>query len=70
MANFTQSHFLPGEVWSDDAGIPINAHGGGFLHHEGITYWYGEHKTAGIEGNVAASPNPLPPVRLQSNRLN
>ncbi|MEO1535337.1 MAG: glycoside hydrolase family 43 protein, partial [Planctomycetota bacterium] len=34
----------PGEVWTDTAGEVINAHGGGFLLHEGVYYWYGEHK--------------------------
>jgi hypothetical protein len=37
--------FEPGEVWNDVDGKPINAHGGGLLHHEGVYYWYGEIKT-------------------------
>lgn len=28
----------------DEQGQPINAHGGGILHHEGAYYWYGEIK--------------------------
>lgn len=36
--------FLPGEVWRDTAGEPINAHGGGVLYHKGVYYWYGELK--------------------------
>ncbi len=36
--------FLPGEVWRDTAGQPINAHGGGVLYHNGVYYWYGELK--------------------------
>ena len=36
--------FLPGEVWRDTSGNPINAHGGGILYHEGVYYWYGELK--------------------------
>ena len=36
--------FRPGEVWNDDQGKPINAHGGGILFHEGAYYWYGEIK--------------------------
>lgn len=47
------SEFRPGEPWPDTDGIPVNAHGGGFLHHEDVWYWYGEFKTAGTEGNVA-----------------
>ena len=36
--------FVPGEVWRDTAGNPINAHGGGMLFHQGVYYWYGELK--------------------------
>jgi beta-galactosidase len=36
--------FVPGEIWRDTAGQPINAHGGGVLFHEGVYYWYGELK--------------------------
>ena len=36
--------FMPGEVWRDAAGEPINAHGGGILFHDGMYYWYGELK--------------------------
>jgi hypothetical protein len=38
------AEFVPGEVWRDTAGEPINAHGGGVLFHEGVYYWYGEFK--------------------------
>ncbi|MCX6307828.1 MAG: beta-glucanase, partial [Bacteroidia bacterium] len=34
----------PGDVWKDNRGVPINAHGGGILYHKGVYYWYGEHK--------------------------
>lgn len=37
--------FIPGAVWQDTDGQPINAHGGGFLFHAGTYYWYGENKT-------------------------
>jgi len=40
-----ETSFLPGEVWKDTSGNPINAHGGGILYHEGTYYWYGEYKT-------------------------
>ena len=46
-------HFTPGEIWKDNTGIPINAHGGGILFHKGTYYWYGEHKVAGELGNTA-----------------
>ena len=36
----------PGEVWKDDRGVHINAHGGGILFFKGVYYWYGEHKDA------------------------
>jgi beta-xylosidase len=48
---FTQ--FAPGEIWNDNNGRHINAHGGGILFHNGIYYWYGEHKLAGKIGNTA-----------------
>ena len=47
------SHFQPGEVWPDENGATINAHGGGILFHGGTYYWFGEHKTAGPGGNNA-----------------
>ena len=43
----------PGAVWNDTQGVPINAHGGGFLYHGRNYYWYGEFKTAGRGGNAA-----------------
>ncbi|NDV47129.1 beta-glucanase [Paludibacter sp. 221] len=45
--------FEPGEIWPDNNGIHINAHGGGILFHKGKYYWFGEHKTEGNTGNVA-----------------
>jgi rhamnogalacturonyl hydrolase YesR len=43
--------FYPGEIWKDNNGAHINAHGGGILHHEGKYYWFGEHK--GEQSNSA-----------------
>ncbi|MDR1763856.1 MAG: beta-glucanase, partial [Dysgonamonadaceae bacterium] len=37
--------FYPGEIWKDNNGVHINAHGGGILYHEGKYYWFGEHKS-------------------------
>jgi beta-xylosidase len=48
-----QNEFQPGEIWMDTNGVPINAHGGGILFHNGTYYWYGEHKTEGQGGNTA-----------------
>ena len=42
--NRTNTIIRPGEVWYDTNNHPINAHGGGFLRHGGIYYWYGEIK--------------------------
>lgn len=48
-----QQSFKPGEIWPDDNGIHINAHGGGILFHNGKYYWFGEHKVEGKKGNRA-----------------
>lgn len=45
--------FHPGEIWRDTNGVPINAHGGGLLRHDGVYYWFGEHKVEGEAGNLA-----------------
>jgi beta-xylosidase len=45
--------FTPGEIWLDNKGVHINAHGGGILYRNGVYYWYGEHKTEGQGGNKA-----------------
>jgi len=41
--------FRPGQTWLDTDGQPINAHGGGVLHHEGVFYWYGEQRPVGSD---------------------
>ena len=35
-----------GQIWQDISGRDIQAHGGCILCHEGMYYWYGEHKGA------------------------
>jgi hypothetical protein len=45
--------FHPGELWLDNNGVHINAHGGGILLHNDTYYWFGEHKTEGRGGNQA-----------------
>ena len=45
--------FKPGQIMPDNNGVHINAHGGGFLHKDGVYYWFGEHKTEGAGGNLA-----------------
>jgi len=49
----TNTAFHPGELWPDDNGVHINAHGGGILLDHGVFYWFGEHKIAGNAGNTA-----------------
>lgn len=51
--NIEYKSFIPGELWLDDNGVHINAHGGGIIFHDGRYYWFGEHKTQGESGNVA-----------------
>lgn len=34
-----------GRTWYDADGVPIQAHGGGFLQHDGWYYWVGENKS-------------------------
>lgn len=36
--------FCPGEIWPDEAGVHINAHGGGMIFCDGRYYWFGEAK--------------------------
>jgi len=45
--------FAPGQIWPDNNGVHINAHGGGILKVGDIWYWYGEHKIEGTAGNRA-----------------
>ena len=35
---------VSGEIWPDNNGIHINAHGGGIMYYDGTYYWFGEHK--------------------------
>jgi beta-xylosidase len=43
----SKPQFVPGTPWLDQSGKAINAHGGGVNFHEGVYYWYGEHKLPG-----------------------
>ncbi len=45
--------FEPGNIWLDNKGVHINAHGGGVLIFNKTYYWFGEHKTEGEAGNVS-----------------
>ena len=48
-----RTSIYPGEIWPDNNGVHINAHGGGMLFYDGKYYWYGEHKIEGKAGNKA-----------------
>lgn len=39
-----RNRFLPGQVWLDTAGKPIQAHGGSMIQAGDYFYWYGENK--------------------------
>ena len=39
-----QKTIRSGELWFDDGGRHINAHGGGIMKYEDTYYWFGEHK--------------------------
>ena len=53
LAGTPRTAFVNGALWPDNNGVHINAHGGGILFHDGVYYWYGEHKIEGQAGNVA-----------------
>jgi hypothetical protein len=46
-----RSHISPGEVWPDDSGNHIQAHGGGILKIKDTYYWYGEQRRQGLDSN-------------------
>ena len=41
------------ELWLDNNGRHINAHGGGIMEYRNVFYWYGEHKDPGPDGKLA-----------------
>jgi hypothetical protein len=53
IAQTAYSDFKQGELWLDDKGCHINAHGGRFLYHNDTYYWFGEHKIEEEAGNKA-----------------
>lgn len=44
--------FKPGEIWTDDKGEIINAHGGGILYSGNRYYWFGEKRGRGASEGV------------------
>lgn len=43
-AKTTHKLIKSGQIWPDNEGHHINAHGGGVLYYKGTYYWFGEHK--------------------------
>jgi hypothetical protein len=41
----------PGQLWPDDRGKHVQAHGGGILHWEGAYYWFGEDRSQDNDPN-------------------
>jgi hypothetical protein len=44
-----QQTIKPGEVWPDDRGLHIQAHGGGIIKLADTWYWFGEDRTQGLD---------------------
>jgi hypothetical protein len=44
-----QAILRPGEVWPDDRGQHIQAHGGGIINVDGVYYWFGEERAQGLD---------------------
>ena len=41
---YTDAPIRSMEIWPDQDGVHINAHGGGILYYDNTFYWFGEHK--------------------------
>ncbi|MGA7414936.1 MAG: family 43 glycosylhydrolase [Bryobacteraceae bacterium] len=39
----------PGEIWPDNRGNHVQAHGGGIIRVDGLYYWFGEDRTKGLD---------------------
>jgi hypothetical protein len=50
-ALFAQTTIHPGEVWPDNNGKHIQAHGGGIIKMGKTYYWYGEERSQGLDTN-------------------
>jgi hypothetical protein len=47
--SFVHAQIRPGEVWLDDRGKPIQAHGGGILKQGNTYFWFGEEREQGLD---------------------
>ena len=41
--------FKPGQIWPDNDGKHINAHGGGIIYYNDTYYWFGEYRLPRLE---------------------
>jgi hypothetical protein len=41
--------FRPGQIWPDNEGRHINAHGGGIIYFNDTYYWFGEYRLPRLE---------------------
>lgn len=39
----------PGEIWPDNRGQHVQAHGGGIIKQNGVYYWFGEDRSKGLD---------------------
>ncbi len=39
----------PGQIWPDNRGMQINAHGGGIIYYNDMYYWFGEYRLPRLE---------------------
>jgi len=46
-----QKEIYPGEIWKDNNGNHIQAHGGGIIKINETYYWYGEERSKGLDTN-------------------
>lgn len=46
---FSQKTIKPGEIWPDNNGNHIQAHGGGIIKLDRTYYWYGEERKQGLD---------------------
>jgi hypothetical protein len=46
-----QNIIYPGEIWPDNRGKHIQAHGGGIIKLGKTYYWYGEERSQGLDTN-------------------
>ncbi len=49
--NVKNDFIKPGEIWSDENGNHIQAHGGGIIKIKKTYYWYGEQRGQGLDPN-------------------